>query len=115
MRSPFRLAWEVSLNRYPVPAVLAAACLMTLFTTPRSASAQLRFEVSVVDRLGSDPLDGRLLLLLSTSDEKEPRFLIAEGVKTQQVFGVDVDGMRAGKPVTLDRSAPGYPMESLGA
>src|SRR5690349_20754039 len=23
--------------------------------------------------------------------------------------------MRAGKPVTLDRSAPGYPMESLGA
>jgi hypothetical protein len=90
--------------------------LMTLAHPLQSARAQaLRFEVSVSDQFGGEPVDGRVLLMLSTSEEKEPRFLISEGVKSQQIFGVDAEGVRPGTAVTIDRSALGYPVESLGA
>ena len=53
-----------------------------------------------------DPFDGRLLLLISTSDAKEPRLQISEDLSTQQVFGVDVDGLKAGTDGNDRRTAP---------
>ncbi len=76
--------------------------------------AGLRFAVSFPARLGTPPLDGRLLLLVSTDDRKEPRFLIGDtGLDSQQVFGVDVDGWKAGQEALFDASILGYPLESL--
>ena len=37
-----------------------------------------------------------LLLLISTNNDSEPRLQINEDLTTQQVFGVDVDGWKAG-------------------
>ena len=79
----------------------------------QSVQAQVRFEVSLPP--SADAVYGRVLLMLSTSDEKEPRFLIAEGFKSQQIFGVDAEGLRAGSSVTVDSAALGYPLESLAA
>src|SRR5262245_15628670 len=89
---------------------------MPIVDPAQPASAQpLRFDVSISDRFGKDPVDGRVLLLLSTTDEKEPRFLIGEGVKSQQVFGVDADGLLPGTAATIDHSTLGYPLETLSA
>ncbi len=91
------------------------ACLMT-FAAPIAAHGQpLRFEVSISERFKAEPVDGRVLLMLSTSGEQEPRFLIGEGVKSQQVFGVDAEGLKPGSSAVVDASALGYPVESLGA
>lgn len=78
-----------------------------------SSIAQLRFEVSLP--ANAAPVDGRILLLLSTSNEDEPRMLIREGVKTQQVFGIDADAMKPGATLTFDQTALGYPLESLAS
>ena len=59
------------------------------------------------------PLDGRLLLLLSTDTTAEPRNQISDINETQLVFGRDVDGWAAGRPVVVDVSVDGYPIESL--
>jgi hypothetical protein len=59
------------------------------------------------------PVDGRLLLLLSTDGSAEPRFQIEPGPKTQQVFGIDVDGWRPGEAKTIDAGVLGYPRASL--
>jgi hypothetical protein len=64
-----------------------------------------RFEVSW-DR----PLDGRALLILSTSANPEPRNAVSEGLGTQQVFGVDVVGGRSG---VIDGTTLGYPRENF--
>jgi hypothetical protein len=61
------------------------------------------------------PLDGRLLLLLSTDGNAEPRFQVSDGPGTQLVFGVDVDGLAPGAEAVVDASAFGYPMRSLAA
>ncbi len=71
------------------------------------------FEISFSEALSSGSFDGRLLLLISTNDENEPRFQISDGTTTQQVYGVDVAGMKPGEAVRVDGQAFGYPVRSL--
>jgi hypothetical protein len=60
------------------------------------------------------PLDGRLLVMLSTDSKEEPRFQINDSTKTQQIFGIDVNGLEPDQEATIDGSALGYPLASLG-
>jgi hypothetical protein len=77
------------------------------------SSINLRFTVSLSDVAGPEPIDGRLLLLISKDKSKEPRFQINEDLNTQQVFGVDVEGLEPGQKVSIDASAFGYPLRSI--
>jgi hypothetical protein len=56
------------------------------------------FSVTFPQSLSGQPLDGRLLLLLSTESGAEPRFQIDDTPRSQVVFGVTVDGWRAEEP-----------------
>ncbi len=77
-----------------------------------STSAPL-FTVSLPDSAGP-AVEGRVLLLLSTDDSKEPRFQISDtGLDTQQIFGIDVEGWKAGRDATFDAMVLGYPVKSL--
>ena len=71
------------------------------------------FEVFLPSNLADQPLDGRLLLMLSTDSTAEPRFQITDGPNTQLVFGIDVEGWRPGTVQRIDLKAFGYPVEKL--
>jgi hypothetical protein len=79
----------------------------------RAPVAGPSFAVSFPRERSARPLDGRLLLLISSDSTKEPRFQIADGPETQLVFGVDVDGLAPGKPAIVGSGAFGYPVASL--
>ena len=81
----------------------------------RPSRSQLRFAVSFPAASSKEPLDGRMLLLISNDNSKEPRFQITEDPDTQQVFGVDVNGLRPGQTAIIDAGAFGYPLRSLSA
>jgi len=105
-------------SRRPLPAASRLVLLISLFCLaglPRAALADLRFAVSFPVERSKAPLDGRLLLLISTEGKSEPRFQISEGPDTQLVFGVDVDGLAPGAEAVVDAAAFGYPLESLAA
>jgi hypothetical protein len=87
--------------------------LAILIASPRASLSQVKFAVSFPAERSAAPLDGRLLLLLSTNDAAEPRFQIGDGPSTQLVFGVDVDGLAPGAEAIIDASALGYPLRSL--
>jgi Putative esterase len=73
-----------------------------------------RFEISFPKEMSAVPLDGRVLLLISNNDEKQPRFQISfMTAQSQQVFGVDVDALAPGLPAVVDASTLGYPAETL--
>jgi hypothetical protein len=61
----------------------------------------------------AQPLDGRLLLLVSTDSTNEPRFQVNDGAGTQLVFGTDVDAWSPDTDATVDASAHGYPLRAL--
>jgi putative esterase len=96
--------------------LLALPLLASPFTTVRSAAPAggPRFAVRVAPGLAVGPLDGRLLLLVSKDESQEPRFQIEDGPRSQQVFGIDVDGWAPGAAATFDPGVLGYPLESLG-
>lgn len=77
------------------------------------ATSDLRFEVSVPAAVESEPLDGRVLVIVSSQENPEPRFQRLRSLQTPQIFGVDVEELRAGEPAIIDSSARGFPHESL--
>jgi hypothetical protein len=82
-----------------------------LFALPALAGA--RFSVSFPKELSPAPLDGRLLLIVSTDPSAEPRMQVNDTPNTQMVFGLDVDGLPPGQPAMVDERAFGYPVQSL--
>ena len=96
--------------------------LATLWLASAAPSAQSASPASqrpgIAVRLGADagtgPLDGRLLLLISKDGSREPRFQVdGTSLNSAQVFGIDVEGVKAGDERTFDGSVLGYPLESL--
>jgi hypothetical protein len=93
---------------------VVALCAVTALGAHRNTRpGGPRFAVSFPAALAHEPLDGRLLLMLSTDDSAEPRFQIVDGPQTQQAFGIDVDQWRPGATAIIDAGALGYPRESL--
>jgi len=72
-----------------------------------------RFSISIPTGKSSEPLDGRLYLLLSTNPSDEPRMQIDDTPTSQIMFGVDVEGLKPGQSVVVDEHADGYPIRSL--
>lgn len=73
--------------------------LFALFVVPlqdqtnrQKRPGKLRFGVSFSQQQCNRPLDGRVLLMISTTNTKEPRFQVTEDPNTQLIFGIDVDG-----------------------
>lgn len=71
------------------------------------------FEVTLPSELAKQPLDGRLLLMLSKNPTGEPRFQISDGQETQQILGVDVNEWKPGTTVKVGVNAVGYPLETI--
>ena len=94
-------------------ALAGAMLLATVFACGSPDQDGVRFAVSYPADLHAGPLDGRLLLMFSTDDAAEPRFQISTGPSTQQIFGIDVEGLTPGEEVVFDDTALGYPRDSL--
>jgi len=79
----------------------------------RSGQGVVRVEITYGKALKDGPLDGRLLVMLSTDPGAEPRFQINDSPGTQVIAGIDVDGWRPGQPAVVDGRAVAYPLQSL--
>jgi len=103
------------------------ACLVALMACPavfrataraplaeRASAAQPRFAVSFGPDLSATPLDGRVYAIISTTNDPEPRLQILEQeVRSQQIFGADVDGLAPGQSAVIGDDAVGYPTASF--
>lgn len=97
-----------------VPLFVLALLLFTRTVEMKTEPASsLRFSILFPETSSAEPLDGRMLLLVSNDGAREPRFQINEDLNTQQVFGVDVDGLKPGQEMIVDATALGYPVRSL--
>jgi hypothetical protein len=100
----------------PHPVTVATTCLL-LAAAPRLEaqvpSSNLRFAITFPASRSAAPIDGRLLLFVSTDTSSEPRFQVSDAPGTQQVFGVDVDGWRPGQVQLIESTAFGYPLRSI--
>lgn len=96
------------------PLAMLSMCLLLLMcSAPPNGKSRLTFRITFTPEMAAEAQDGRLLLMLANNNKSEPRFQITDGLETQLVFGVDVEGMKPGDEITVDASAFGYPLRSL--
>lgn len=79
----------------------------------KETAKKFRFSLSFTDSLSQEPLDGRMLLLISNDNSQEPRFQINDGPNTQLIFGIDVNGLKSGDSAIIDESVFGYPLPRI--
>lgn len=94
----------------------AAAMILLAALAPRpseAAEAKLRIGVSFSPERSTKPLRGRMLLLISKDDSKEPRFQVGDGPNCQQMFGINIDELIPGADVVFDASVFGFPLRTL--
>ena len=109
------MSLRARLLRLAAGASAAATCaVVAIHVTPAATqSTGVRVRVSFPATLHAQPLDGRLLVMLSSDATSEPRFQITDGPDTQLVFGIDVEGFAPGTPAVVDAAAASYPLRSL--
>ena len=59
------------------------------------------FKIKYTEAMSAQQQDGRLLLMLSKNDKDEPRNQINDGLNTQLIFGIDVEGIKPGDDVMI--------------
>ncbi|MEM6864253.1 MAG: alpha/beta hydrolase-fold protein [Bacteroidota bacterium] len=73
----------------------------------------LTVSVSFSESIGSENVDGRLLLMFASDSIREPRFQISAGLNAQPIFGMDVEGMTTDQTQVFDNEIFGFPYTSL--
>jgi len=91
--------------------IIGLAFVLLVSCTEKSNSPI--FNVSINTALIDGPVDGRMLLLISTNDDAEPRFQITDEPNSQLVYGLDVEGFTVKDWVEFNGVEFGYPLESL--
>ncbi|EAQ98180.2 hypothetical protein [Congregibacter litoralis] len=71
------------------------------------------FTIRFDEALGTQPQDGRLLLMLSNTDRDEPRFLVDNSLDTQLIYGRNVSDWAPGADMLIDAAHIGFPINSL--
>ena len=102
-KNPFILA--------PAAALALFCAILTGVAPSRAQGSSLRFEIGIPEGLQSWPANGRMFVMLSRSDQREPRFQV--GRTGIPFFGVDVENLPPGKPVVIDDRALGSPVENM--
>jgi hypothetical protein len=93
---------------------LLSLCLSVAQTRPSGPASKLRLEISFPESISGQPLDGHILLGISTDPSSEPRFqLREEEALSAQFFGLDVEGWKPGTTAVIDSTSLGYPLVSL--
>jgi hypothetical protein len=91
--------------------VLLAGALLT--GACGGAGDSLEVAVSFSGEVESESLDGHVMLMFSTNDEREPRFQMGTVPNSQQMFGLDVEGLAPDEAALFTAEAFGWPTRSL--
>lgn len=94
-----------------VTAILARVLFFLILVVTTFAQESGRFEVSFPASLRSEPITGRLIVVVSKNEEPEPRLTISP--YGSPIFGMDVQELHPGSATFIDSQAPGYPVTSL--
>ena len=104
------------LRRFPrnlLPFLLLVACASgvahDLFA--QAETPAFRFEISFPEAALTEPITGRVFVMLSRSNQREPRFQV--GRTGAPFFGRDVEQLSPGEVAVIDATDLGSPVESL--
>jgi putative esterase len=101
------------MTRRMIAALTFSVLLAGMLGGCQQRTAPLQFRVTMPKARRAVSTDGRLLIVLSKDPSREPRMQITQNISTQQVYGVNIEGVEPDAVATLDAKAVGYPIANL--
>ncbi len=81
-------------------------------SSPENAS-KLQFELSFPSSIQGETITGRVFVMVSKNDKREPRLQAGSWRNSVPFFGLDVHELKPGESVVIDETILGYPLKSL--
>lgn len=96
--------------------LFTVSCTLLLWVYPSAGTAaNARFEITFADSVNPGPITGRVFVILSKSNQREPRFQAGSYGGSVPFFGADVADLKPGEHAVIDASTLGFPLTSLSA
>jgi len=76
-------------------------------------SSKLRFEISFPSSVHPEAITGRVFVMITKDEKREPRLQAGSWNRSVPFFGLDVESMKPGEVAVIDESILGYPPKSL--
>ena len=76
-------------------------------------SSKLRFEISFPSSVHPEAITGRVFVMITKDEKREPRLQAGSWSRSVPFFGLDVESMKPGEVAVIDESILGYPPKSL--
>ena len=95
--------------------VIASIFSQALFYSLCAQTEQkdLHFEIQFPENKQNEPFTGRLFLIVTRTDDPEPRLQVGGWRSGPPLFGFDVNQLDPGSSVIIDKDVLGYPLKSL--
>ncbi len=91
--------------------LLVTATLLVITGFSRQGAGGLRFEVTFPASVRSEAVTGRMFLIITSSQRREPRLQVSR--RGAPFFGVDVEDLLPGEAAVIDATTLGSPVENL--
>lgn len=95
--------------------VLLVFLILTFIVNPSILMANdspLKFSITFSDSAHTEPITGRIFVMVSKTDNPEPRFQTRRS-RSSPFFGVDVENLKTGQPAIIDDSVLGFPISRI--
>ena len=79
----------------------------------RPLAPVLKFEISFPESVHSQPVTGRVFVVVTRRNDPEPRLQAGAWGDSPPLYGVDVSQLRPGQSAVIDARTLGYPLRSL--
>ena len=109
-----RYVWTSCCRFGTGPRSILIACAILSTTCDLYSPADTRFEVTYAEAARSEPITGRVLIMITRDDSREPRLQAGAWETSVPFFGVDVEAWQPGEAAVFDGTTIGYPPERLG-
>lgn len=98
-----------------IPVVVGVVLFVWLLAaySGHATSASPRFEISYPASLDNGPVTGRVFVMISKSNQSEPRLQAGSYNASVPFFGLDVNALKPGENAVVDTSVLGYPVDTL--
>src|SRR5215467_7386469 len=96
--------------------LMAVAAAMGESARAQGTPARLRFELSFPANMRSEPVDGRVFVVVTRKETPEPRLQFGKTggqYASQPFFGENVENFAPGSAAVVDGRSEGYPLARL--
>ena len=94
-------------SRYIVLTAVFLGLLQGYAQAKQAGGTDLKFEISFPASVSSEPLMGRMFVVITRNNDREPRLQV--GRYGPLLLGVDFDRLEPGKTVVIDGATLGWP------